>query len=281
MTEPRVRPPQPLSPQLRELLADYRRAEEIPAEVEDRIWSVVGAEEAPVAARPRRAAVPRRADRRVLGWAVFGVAAAAVLVIAWQQGGLRAERRRLEATSDAAVMQGGVDEVEGAARPRATSRSKGGASVAPPAAGSAEAEGSPAGSTAEPAEPGARVPSGSRVSSGPLGPSASTPSPSVHVDEPSDEPSSTLAIERELVASAWRSLAQGDEAAALATTAEHRRRFEHGLLAPEREAIEVIARCRRGDADRSSRAATFHRAHPGSPLAERVDEACAAPSPRK
>ena len=71
-----------------------------------------------------------------------------------------------------------------------------------------------------------------------------------------------------------RALAQGNTAGALAVADEHARRFEHGLLAPERDAVETIARCRRGEGEGPGRAAAFHRAHPGSPLADRVDDAC-------
>lgn len=281
MTTPRPLAPLPRS--ARALLAAYRDAHEIPAAAKDRIWSVVGAEHAPApkydppehegrAARRRDhvAAPPHRASGGVrwLGWGAATLAAAAVLLLAWQLGGSLAERRHASRTPDAAVMQGGGASPQGraSARDRAEARQ-----AAPPAAQAPAAalDAPPVPSVApEPSRP-AGTPSRS-TSSG--GATSSKPEPSR--SQPGS--GSTLAAERELVARAWRALALGETSTALDAAAEHARRFPAGLLAPERTAIDTIARCRRGDADGPRRASAFHRAHPGSPLAERVDEACVA-----
>lgn len=307
MTTPR--PPAPLPRSVRAMLAAYRDAHELPDAARDRIWSVVGADDAPAPAldpaeHPSSASDPAAArprHARWLGWGAGALAAAAVLALAWQLGGTLAERRRAERAPDAAVMHGDGGSTQGHASPAAPRR---------PAPGRSETEASivePDSAAPSPALPGAASPAlpGSMspalpgsTSSAPPGSTAPTPAPpgsttpspepttlegepprSRHPEPTTPEPASTLAAERELVARAWGALALGETTPALEAAAEHARRFPAGLLAPERAAIETIARCRRGDADGPRRAAAFHRAHPRSPLAERVDEACAAPSP--
>lgn len=283
MTAPRARPPAPLPRSLRGLLAEYRNAEDIPADVEDRIWSVVGADELAEGLEPNLDAVPpRRSRRRVIAWVGAAAAIAAALVAAWELGGQRAERERAGASPEAAVMHNedrepGADarEVAPPASFRATPPSE---TVAEPPTD--ETSPGPSG----PDEPSASDDSRASQSTSPVAPSRGNRArPPRAPDAPAPSPASSLDAERELVARAWRSLARGDEAAALSTAAEHRRRFDQGLLAPERDAIEVIARCRRGDPDGPRRAAAFHRAQPRSPLATRVDEACspAEPSPEE
>jgi hypothetical protein len=319
--------PAPLPRHVRALLAEYRDAHELPAAASERIWSVVGAEDAPepafdpleheTDARPRRSTVEGRRPRkrsglaisgdreavrsqrgnvRWLGWGTATLAAAAVLVLAWQLGGELAERRQASRTQDAAVMQGGGGSTQGRAGVGA-----GGHAKAREADSSPDASASPASPASPDSSAGpilAPDPSGSTLGSFALDPSRSASRatvPEVPRDsgttssrsepprsrlaaaapEPTPaEPGSTLAIERELVARAWRALALGETAQALDVAAEHARRFPAGLLAPERAAIDTIARCRRGDADGPRHADAFHRAHPRSPLAERIDEAC-------
>jgi hypothetical protein len=317
MTTPQ--PPAPLPRSARTVLAAYRDAHELPGDARDRIWEVVGSDDAPEPAfdpreeeergtgarghdertaveadgrrrgrahvdrRERAASSRRRAapagHARGLGWGTATLAAAAVLVLAWQLGGTLAERRQAERTPGAAVMQGGGD----APRGRASAADRGRTSPSEP---SSNAPASPptGPDPAIPASPSATAePSTSkpRTDLGPAtAPSARTPrssgDPAATTSETTDPSGSTLAAERELVARAWGALALGETAQALEAAAEHARRFPEGLLAPERTAIDAIARCRRGDADGPRRASAFHRAHPRSPLVERVDEACAA-----
>lgn len=279
MTTPR--PLAPLPRPARALLASYRHAHEIPEAAKDRIWSVVGAEDAPAPAYdpladPRDHVEPSRSGSfgnvRWLAWGAATLAAAAVLVLAWQLGGTLAERRQASRTPDAAVMQGGAS-----AGGQASARDP--ENVAPRATGSSNEEALSPVLAVEPTPAATRTEEPSPVTpSSPAGnPTRSRrPGPDAPETAPT-EPGSTLAAERELVARAWRALALGETALALDATAEHARRFPAGLLAPERAAIDTIARCRRGDADGPRRATAFHRAHAGSPLAKRVDEACVAP----
>jgi hypothetical protein len=89
-----------------------------------------------------------------------------------------------------------------------------------------------------------------------------------------DPPSDDLAAEAELVAQAERSLSARDVEQALALAAEHARRFPHGQLAIEAEAIVVAATC---DADRAGAdeaAAAFLLRHAKSPAAAKVRAHC-------
>jgi hypothetical protein len=272
--------PAPLPRRARALLDAYREAHAIPADVEARVWSVVGADQAPdaepwpepPARRRTRRAPPASRRPRWLGLGVALLAAAAVLALAWQLGGALASRRQAARSPDAAVMQ-----PEAPAR-----RGRAGAPVPAPAQpGASEPAATPSPAPApealttgpiDPVDGSVR----SRRSDRALAPGAPASSPDDPPREAPAGPASTLADERDLVARAWRALALGDTAAALDAAAEHARRFPAGLLAPEREATQTIARCRRGDADGPERAAAFHRTHPRSPLRERVGEACRA-----
>lgn len=290
MTRSRARPsapppraPAPLPGHARAMLTAYRDAESIPPEIEARIWSVVGADDAPEPAfdpwdEPR----PRGADRRWLTYGAATLAAAAILLLAWRMGGSLAERRQPERTPGAAAMQGDAAIPQGHAAPSTRQRT-----VAPPSpAPSTDPEPTTDPSTVAPSRPPsstspeASTPSPRSAPSSSDRPSTPTPIPGPRPTSPASdpEPSSSFAAERELVARAWRALALGEPARALEATAAHARRFPAGLLAPERDAIETIARCRQVPTHGPRRAAAFHRAHPRSPLAPRVDEAC-APAP--
>jgi hypothetical protein len=278
-----ARPPAPLPGDVRAMLAAYRDAHELPDAVRDRIWSVVGADDAPApvfdpgrveAAADVHPGSARSAKVRWLAWGVATLVVAAVLVLAWQLRGLLAERRHVSRAPDAAIMQGSE-----ASPGRATPRDEG-APIVVPTAPSPTTTAASAAPPPTPVEP-ATLPSRSRT---PPSTGATTRPRRPH-HEPSEPdvgdvaPGSSLAAERELVARAWRALALGEIAGALELAAAHERRFPAGLLAPERAAIDTIARCRRGDSDGPRHATAFHRAHPRSPLAGRVDEACvAAPS---
>lgn len=88
---------------------------------------------------------------------------------------------------------------------------------------------------------------------------------------------STLERERLLIQAAWKLLAAGDPDGALLLVDTHARQFAEGVLAPERRAVAIVAWCKRGDADATSRAATWLTAQPRSPLAGRVRAACNLP----
>lgn len=73
---------------------------------------------------------------------------------------------------------------------------------------------------------------------------------------------------------AREALARDDFGSALAATAAHERRFPHGQLVEEREALRIVALsgARRGDEARRA-AAAFRARFPGSLLQKRVDDA--------
>ncbi len=103
----------------------------------------------------------------------------------------------------------------------------------------------------------------------------SQPAPVLRRERAAAEPAvSTLTAELELLRSAQRSLAAQRPAEALNALAEHRRRFPTGQLAAERSGTVALALCR-ADAARGREAARlFLTAHPRSPLASRVRQAC-------
>lgn len=92
----------------------------------------------------------------------------------------------------------------------------------------------------------------------------------------SDAPATTnLAEETRLLADAQRALARGAPKRARRHLAIHRQRFPSGALAQERDAAWVLILCAlstRAEVDRAREA--FLHAWPGSPLIQRVREAC-------
>jgi len=88
---------------------------------------------------------------------------------------------------------------------------------------------------------------------------------------------SSLAEERSLIASAWLDLSRGDAEQALLDAQDHRRRFPHGVLTPERDAISAIAGCRLARRDAMVEALEFRSRHPASALAAQVRAACEKP----
>ncbi len=276
------RPPPALPGRARALLDEYRDAQTIPADVEARIWTVVGADDAPDPVfDPLEIEGEGEADdelsaasqRRVWPWVGLGLAAAAALLVAWGLGGMIAERRQAVATPDTAVMRA---QTESSPR-RALAQQPSAAKATVPAAAEVESVEPPI----EPAEPPPPHAQQQPRASKPPRPSARAGRTETEAEtEPSQAPVTppdTLAAERALVARAWRALAHGNTAEALQRVEEHARQFGDGLLVPEARAVEVIARCRQGDDARArAQAQTFHAEHPHSPLAARVDEACGA-----
>lgn len=265
MTTPHA--PAPLPRSARAMLTAYRDAHEIPAAIDERIWSVVGADDAPEPAfDPLEAAAPRRTSARRIAWGGATLAAAAMLLLAWRMGSWVAERRASESAPSQAIMHGA-----GGAHDQATTRAphRTAPSSSTPAAAPEPAV-EPPSATTEPASAPGAVDTTATSRPRRAAPELSKPPE----PEPEPKPGSTLAAEVALVAQARRALAAGHNTETLDVTAEHARRFAHGVLVPERVAIETIARCRMGDGDRPQHAAAFHRAHPDSPFAARVDEAC-------
>jgi hypothetical protein len=103
-------------------------------------------------------------------------------------------------------------------------------------------------------------------------------------DEPEPAPDAApsvsaarLAAEAALVREAQGAVRDGDWARALRLTARHRAEFPAGALGEERYALEIIAACRAGDAEREAQARRELRAaHPDSVHWDRVERACRA-----
>ena len=79
--------------------------------------------------------------------------------------------------------------------------------------------------------------------------------------------------ELRLIAAADRAIRDGRARKALGILAEHGRRFKHGFLVAERNALRVLARCKLGERGAQKRAQAL-RAAEGSVLATRIREAC-------
>lgn len=89
----------------------------------------------------------------------------------------------------------------------------------------------------------------------------------------------TLQAEIALLGEAHRALNSGDAAGALAHLTAYRERFPHGVLREERDVEHVLVLCRLGrDGEARDAARAFLRSHPRSPLAPRVERACAGTS---
>jgi hypothetical protein len=83
----------------------------------------------------------------------------------------------------------------------------------------------------------------------------------------------TLAGETSLLRDADQALRSGNAARALSLLEEHAARYPRGVLAPERNAERVIARCKLGQIDAKS-AESYLALHPNSPFAARIQDAC-------
>ncbi len=105
-----------------------------------------------------------------------------------------------------------------------------------------------------------------------LAPHRPVPHHAVHarVDDSSD----SIVAETSLLRDADRDLRADRPRDALALLARHHARFPHGVLAPERDAATLIARCELGTEARRD-VDGFLTTHVGSPLAARVRVACA------
>lgn len=95
--------------------------------------------------------------------------------------------------------------------------------------------------------------------------------------ESSTAPSADRAfdVELQLLKSIKAALDAGNFRSALALINEHARAFPRGVFAVERESLRAIATCNSGDLTRGRQLATaFSRAYPGSPMLDRVAQAC-------
>lgn len=90
-------------------------------------------------------------------------------------------------------------------------------------------------------------------------------------------PTDSLRLEAELLGRAWVAIREGRDEDTRALLAEHARRFPRGALAPEREACQLVARCREGGSDAIARARRYLDQHRASHLAARVADGCDLP----
>lgn len=245
-----------LDPRAAALLAAHRRQRAMPPAARARVAARLAEGPALEVARAPEPDIPdtgtsghvlefmpsRRAER---GWFV-ALAAAAALLIVWA-----AASRLQPVPSDSSAVMSPAQAAEPPAR-RAEPRAPTPAPerpTPPPAAG-----------TDPPPAP--RVPPARRPSEPPDVP----PAPAPALDD--------LRAETELLARGWQALASGDIDLASATAREHSQRFTSGALVPERQALEAVAACRVEPARGQPLAAAFFAAHPRSPLARRVRDAC-------
>jgi cytoskeletal protein RodZ len=113
----------------------------------------------------------------------------------------------------------------------------------------------------------------------------STPEP-LHRSRTRETPSASAAAEEAalrarleeetaLLESVQRALRRDDPSTALELLADHPRRFPQGALRQEAAGLRAVALCKRGQSRQGrAEAKLFLRAHPSSPLAERVRTAC-------
>lgn len=85
----------------------------------------------------------------------------------------------------------------------------------------------------------------------------------------------SLEQETRLITAAHAALSRGNAAGALALLDEHAAKFPRGALAPERRAARAMALCKAGRAEEGRREAEALYGKGGSPLAEKIERACA------
>jgi hypothetical protein len=98
--------------------------------------------------------------------------------------------------------------------------------------------------------------------------------PAVPAAAPAASSPNTLTEELALLSRAQTALRSGQAEQALQLVREHEQRFAQGALVQERLGITALARCALGG-DTSQVVSELSRAAPGSPMLERVREACA------
>jgi hypothetical protein len=261
--------PAPLHAVARDLLAEFRELEDMPADARARVRRSLEADDA-----PQREAVGSAGARSWIMWSLVGAAAGVALLL-----GLEAIVPMLSTEREAPRLEAAPDRADrGDASSRANVRDD---AATRDRGARREPDEVLAPAPVEVVVPAPDDPTSNREAAGRASPPRRDPPPrDAAPSDPVEPPAataSTLDAERRLVAQAWSALTEGDPGAALATAAAHRERFPNGALVPERFAVEAIARCKRDGDD--SRARAFLNTHARSPLAARVRSACAITSP--
>jgi hypothetical protein len=261
MSDDDLHEPAPLRADARRMLATWREADQMPRASKQRVWKRLRGDAA------RRTVPPARSTT----W-MWAVALAAAIVLLWWGSAItrRSARDEQGSGADQAVDDRVRTDHEHSVRE-------------PPQSVAPAPVGPPPSEVALPAAPVERpsiteAPRPNESGPRPRGPST-RPGGDVPTPDAPPAPTTTLARERDVIARAWSALADGDPGSALQRAAEHELAFPDGLLAPERRAIAVIARCKRGDEGAAARAQTWLDMQPRSPLAGRVRAACISPSP--
>lgn len=255
------------------MLAAYREEEHLPGAVQERVWARVerNASTAPKARARRVAAV------LVLAVAA-GIAATVIGLRAWTLA--RADRAEAETMSP----YGRTPGQPSTAKPRTPSDR---VHAAPSHAhetnererAPTHALGDPLPSPAKEAAPRDRT-ARKRGKDSPSSPNTRTtaPPPVDTPREPAASSADTLTEELRALERVRTAISIGRPAQALAELADVERKFPHGMLREEREALRVIALCDAGrTSEGSSAARAFLAAHPRSALADRVRNACTLP----
>lgn len=267
MTERRDMHEGGLDPGALAALRALRDADDMPADAHARVWDRLAAAtaEEPEETGPE-AHSPWALSSRT--WIVLTLAAAALALLLGRTGVLD---QRVAAREDQAARHDTAPEPTGGeARHDRAVRAAAPTEPAPPAAPvPEETPGQVAKDMPDPPAADDRPPRATRGSHEPT----ARPNPPTPTDEPG-----SLAAEAESLARAQAALQRGEPDDALTVLTAHARRFPRGALREEHDALRAIALCA-ADRAREGRgeAQAFLRAHPTSPLAERVRTACDAP----
>ena len=96
-----------------------------------------------------------------------------------------------------------------------------------------------------------------------------------HRAQPVRQPNDTLAAEMKLVSRAAVEINGGHHRAAITLLQKHRRSFPEGIMAQERDGLEIIALCSSGqDARAQKKYSTFRRNSPNAPILMRITKTC-------
>ncbi len=264
MTDPRDLHQSGLDPGAMAALHALRDAEDMPADARARVWDRLAANlDETEATGPERQG-PWTLSRGT--WIAVALAAAATLALLLGRAGVL----------DRTVAQRGDAAARHDVAPTATM-----GDVLP-------AERTPALATAPDASPSGHVPQDMPEETAPPAPApapapapprpAATREPAPPRPAPPGDGPGSLAAEAESLARAQAALQGGEPDRALTELTAHARQFPRGALREEHDALRAIALCTAGRTrEGRGEAQAFLRAHPTSPLAERVRGACPAP----
>jgi hypothetical protein len=250
-----------LDEQAQALLDALREAEDIPAEVHERVWARVDG------------TLAQRRTRATGAWIAGGLAVAAALVLLW----IRGQVANPEEAGARAVMEAPLQASDRDGEQQAVARPDPAASrIGPPARPADDA--APVASEADVPERVPELDDGLERAPKTAQPRSTPPartSPRPQRDEAPAEAGDSLSDEMDLLKRAKLALSRGEAKRAASLLDEHARRFPDGVLLQERQALRVVALCDAGELARGrEEAKRFLSAHPKAALAERVRAAC-------